>query len=100
MDHARKKRAGKRGKGVHRSALIPTGRPRDLDDLIAVDKALTRFATTDAAAARLAALRPFAGLSVEEAGDALGVSRWINRDTWIAGLAGQEIGMLLFGDGR
>jgi len=78
VDHARKKRAGKRGRNFRRAAIDPDelpGRPLDPDDLMAVDEALTRFATTDPTAARLAALRLFAGLSVEEAGDALGMSR-------------------------
>jgi RNA polymerase sigma factor (TIGR02999 family) len=92
IDHARKKGAGKRGGGARRAAIDPDRlpeRPLDLDDLIAVDEALTRLAATDPAAARLAALRLFAGLSVEEAGDALGVSRasayrdWTYARAWL-----------------
>jgi RNA polymerase sigma factor (TIGR02999 family) len=92
IDHARKKHAGKRGGGARRAGIDPdrlSGRPLDLDDLIAVDEALTRLAATDSAAARLAGLRLFAGLSVEEAGDALGVSRasayrdWTYARAWL-----------------
>jgi RNA polymerase sigma factor (TIGR02999 family) len=92
IDHARKKRAAKRGRGARRAAVDPDqlpDRPLDPDDLIAVDEALTRFAATDPAAARLAALRLFAGLSVEEAGDALGVPRatayrdWTYARAWL-----------------
>ncbi len=73
VDHARKKRAGKRGRNVRRVFIDPDelpGRTFDPDELMEIDEALTRFATTDPAAARLAALRLFAGLSVEEAGAA------------------------------
>jgi RNA polymerase sigma factor (TIGR02999 family) len=93
IDHARKKGAGKRGGGARRAAVDPDRLPGgalELDDLIAVDEALTRLAATDPAAARLAALRLFAGLSVEEAGDALGVSRasayrdWTYARAWLS----------------
>jgi RNA polymerase sigma factor (TIGR02999 family) len=93
IDHARKKRAGKRGGSARRAALDPDqlpGRPLDPDDLMAVDEALTRFAAADPTAARLAALRLFAGLSVEEAGDALGLPRasayrdWTYARAWLS----------------
>jgi hypothetical protein len=44
------------------------------DQLLAVDEALLKPARTDGAAARLVELRYFAGLSVDEAGKALGLS--------------------------
>jgi RNA polymerase sigma factor (TIGR02999 family) len=78
IDHARKKRAGKRGGKARRAGIDPDelpGRPLDPDDQIALDEALTRLTALDPTAARLAALRVFAGLSVEEAGDALGLPR-------------------------
>ncbi len=92
IDHARKKRAGKRGASRRRAAIDPDqlpGRPLDLEDLIAVDEALVRLAANDPRAARLAALRLFAGLSVEEAGDALELSRasayreWTYARAWL-----------------
>jgi RNA polymerase sigma factor (TIGR02999 family) len=78
VDHARRKRADKRGGGNRKIDLEPDhmpGRALEPDDLLAVDDALARLAATDPSAANLAALRVFAGLSVEEAGDALGVPR-------------------------
>jgi len=45
------------------------------DELLSLHDALDRFAETDAAAAELVKVRCFAGLSVEEAADALGLSR-------------------------
>jgi RNA polymerase sigma factor (TIGR02999 family) len=92
IDHARKKRATKRGRGSQRSVVnlehIP-GRPLACDDLLAVDEALNVFAVTDPAAARLAALRLFGGLSVEEAGEAIGLPRasayreWLYARAWL-----------------
>jgi RNA polymerase sigma factor (TIGR02999 family) len=92
IDHARKKRSGKRGGEVRRVAIDPDqlpGRPVDSDDLIEVDEALTHFAKIDPTAAKLAALRLFAGLSVEEIGDALGLPRasayreWTYAKAWL-----------------
>jgi DNA-directed RNA polymerase specialized sigma24 family protein len=51
--------------------LATTARP---DQLLAVDEALAKLARVDAAAARLVQLRYFAGLTVDEAGKALGIS--------------------------
>jgi RNA polymerase sigma factor (TIGR02999 family) len=45
------------------------------DELLSLHDALEVFANIDAAAAELVKVRCFAGLSVEEAGDALGMSR-------------------------
>lgn len=92
VDHARQRQAGKRGGGARRAAVDPDhlpGREIDVDDLIAVEEALTRFSATDPSAARLAALRVFAGLSVEEAGDVLGLARatayreWTYARAWL-----------------
>ena len=54
----------------------------DPDRWIDLDAALTRFAAIDPTAAELAKLRVFGGLSVEEAGDALGVPRATAFRTW------------------
>jgi RNA polymerase sigma factor (TIGR02999 family) len=76
IDRARKKRAAKRG-GVRQrldiDALDLTTRATP-DQLLAVDEALSRLAREDAPAARLVELRYFAGLTVDEAGKALGMS--------------------------
>ena len=44
------------------------------DQLLAIDEALARLEARDAAAGQLVKLRYFAGLSVEEAGQALDIS--------------------------
>ena len=51
----------------------PEGAPAD--DLLALDEALSRLAEQDRVKAELVKLRYYAGLSVEEAGRALGISR-------------------------
>lgn len=65
------------GGGRHRVPLddaVPAP-PESADDLLALDEALTRLAAEDAEPAALVQLRYFAGLSVEEAAESLGISR-------------------------
>lgn len=91
VDHARKKRAEKRGGGGKRFELFEGNRivVDDPDTVLAVDEALAKLAAEDPASADVARLRLFAGLSVEEAGDALGVSRatafrdWAYARAWL-----------------
>jgi RNA polymerase sigma factor (TIGR02999 family) len=58
-------------------------------DLLALDEALTKLAAEDPVKAQLVTLRYFAGLSVKEAADALGISRatadryWSYARTWL-----------------
>ena len=76
IDRAREKRSRKRGGGRKKldlDALDLAARAAP-DQLLALDEALARLAGEDPAAARLVELRYFAGLTVEEAGKALGVS--------------------------
>jgi RNA polymerase sigma factor (TIGR02999 family) len=97
VDHARKKRADKRGGGGKRFELSEADRVAvpDPDTLLAVDEALATLAAEDPGSADVARLRLFAGLSVEEAADALGVSRatafrdWAYARAWLtAALSG------------
>jgi RNA polymerase sigma factor (TIGR02999 family) len=77
VDSARRKRRAKHGGGRHRVTLdeaLPAP-PDDADGLLALDEALSRLAAEDPEAGRIVQLRYFAGLSVEEAAKALGVSR-------------------------
>jgi RNA polymerase sigma factor (TIGR02999 family) len=77
VERARHKRAAKRGGGGRRLALSEADRlvVSDPDTVLAVDEALERLAGEDPGSAAVARLRLFAGLSVEEAAAALGVSR-------------------------
>ena len=74
VDHARRRRAAKRGAGADRLDVeevdIPTPAPDDL--LLAVNEALAKFATVDARKAELVKLRYFVGLTFEEAAEILG----------------------------
>jgi RNA polymerase sigma factor (TIGR02999 family) len=84
VDHARKKLARKRG-GQAAAARIDLDRlaaPADDQRWIDLDLALTNFAKIDADAAELATLRIFGGLSVDEAAQALAVSRATAFRTW------------------
>ena len=85
VDHAREKQADKRGHGRARADLSPDRLPSrdfDPDRWLDLDDALTRFAAIDPTAAGLAKLRIFGGLSVEEAGDAMGIPRATAFRTW------------------
>jgi RNA polymerase sigma factor (TIGR02999 family) len=76
IDRAREKHADKRGGDRKRLDVdaIDLASKATPDQLLAVDDALARLAREDSAAARLVELRYFAGLTVEEAGRALGLS--------------------------
>jgi RNA polymerase sigma factor (TIGR02999 family) len=80
VDHARTRRAAKRGGGATQVTLgdadaVASGSAGDADvDVLALDEALTRLAAFDARKARLVELRYFVGLSIPEAAEALGVS--------------------------
>jgi RNA polymerase sigma factor (TIGR02999 family) len=85
VDHARQRQALKRG-GQAGAVPIDLDRlpaPTGEDDRwIDLDAALTSFAQVDAAAAELAKLRIFGGLSVEKAAEALEMPRATAFRTW------------------
>ena len=77
VEHARRKGRHKRGGGLTRRDLDTAeevSAPEIHEDLLALDEALTKLASADPKAARLVELRYFAGLSIPEAANALGVS--------------------------
>jgi RNA polymerase sigma factor (TIGR02999 family) len=91
IDNARRKLTEKHGGDRRRidfDAVQPASESR-ATDLLALDEALTRFAAEDPIKAKLVTLRYFAGLSVEEAADTLGLSRatadryWAYARTWL-----------------
>jgi RNA polymerase sigma factor (TIGR02999 family) len=77
IDAARRKNAGVRGGDRKRVDLDRAEVVADLppDRLLALDEALDRLAHHDPIAGQLVQLKYFAGLSVEQAADALGLSR-------------------------
>jgi RNA polymerase sigma factor (TIGR02999 family) len=76
VDAARRKNAEKRsGEWVrHDVHLVDAAIPETPEDLVALDDALERLATVDKQAAELVHLRFFAGLSLAQAGEMLGIS--------------------------
>ena len=76
IDRAREKRSAKRGGGRQKLDIdaVDVATRATPDQLLAIDEALAKLARADPAAARLVELRYFAGLTVEEAGKALGMS--------------------------
>ena len=96
VDHARARRAAKRGGdvrpltlgAVERQASDPSGDDPAVD-LLALDDALGRLAALDADQARLVELRWFGGLTIEETAEALGVSpatvkrEWVTARAWL-----------------
>jgi len=77
VDHARTRRALKRGGGDVQVSLSDAANavaPSDSVDVLALDDALARLAIMDPRKARLVELRYFAGMSIPEAAEALGVS--------------------------
>jgi RNA polymerase sigma factor (TIGR02999 family) len=77
VDQARRKRCPKHGGGRRRVELdeaVPAS-PAVEADLLALDEALTRLAAGDPEAVAVVQLRYFAGLSVAQAAQSLGLSR-------------------------
>jgi RNA polymerase sigma factor (TIGR02999 family) len=77
IDNARRKKRDRHGGDQHRVALsddLPTP-DATVEQLLAVDEALAKLASQDQAAADLVKLHYFAGLTIEDAAEALGVSR-------------------------
>jgi RNA polymerase sigma factor (TIGR02999 family) len=90
IENSRRKRRDRHGGGRQRVSLgeVPAAE-REPEDLLALDDALTKLAAEDPEAAGLVKLRLYAGLSVEEAADALGFSRaqgyrhWTYARAWL-----------------
>ena len=76
IDYAAARNTHKRGSGAVAVELDLDGIVADdrLDDLLTVDDALTRLEAVHAGAARVVECRVFAGMTIEEAAAALGVS--------------------------
>jgi RNA polymerase sigma factor (TIGR02999 family) len=76
VDNARRKHSQKHGGGLARQELDPDQitAPEVREDLLALDEALTKLAVANPQAAQLVQLRYFAGLSIPEAAQTLGIS--------------------------
>jgi RNA polymerase sigma factor (TIGR02999 family) len=84
VDNARRKAGPKAGGGLNRvesPAFEPAAAGPRLD-LIALDEALTELEARDARKANLVRLRFFAGLTIEQAAEALGISVATANNDW------------------
>ena len=86
VDHARRRGRDKRGAGIVVGALDETlaeiVAPEPAVDILALDEALQRLAAADPQQGRVVELRFFAGLSVEETADLLGISTATVKRDW------------------
>jgi RNA polymerase sigma factor (TIGR02999 family) len=91
IDNARRKRRPKHGGDLQRvdldEVIVSIGPPSD--DLLALDDALVRLEAHDPVAAKLVKLRYFAGLTMPQAAESLGLSlraaerNWTYARTWL-----------------
>src|SRR5262245_10024624 len=84
VDAARTRGARKRGgawKRIDLNHVDPVGQAAP-DDLLELDDTLDKLARQDPRAAQLLKLRFFAGLSIEQAGESLGLSRTTAYERW------------------
>jgi RNA polymerase sigma factor (TIGR02999 family) len=84
VENARRKHAVKHGGGLNRHDAdeLPIAAPEPNDNLLALDEALDQLAARDAVKAELVKLRYFAGLTIEQAADALGISAATAKRYW------------------
>jgi len=83
VDYARRQRRDKRGGGVSVTSLadnVIASQPAV--DVVALDEALERLASVDPQQSRVVELRFFAGLSVKETAEALGISSATVKRDW------------------
>jgi RNA polymerase sigma factor (TIGR02999 family) len=105
VENARRKRSVKHGGGLVRHDFddIQLAAPEICEDLEALDDALNRLAEKDPIKAELVKLRHFAGLTIEEAAQALGISMtsanrywayaraWLHQEIISNGPAAQDV---------
>jgi RNA polymerase sigma factor (TIGR02999 family) len=84
VENARRKRTRKHGGGFRRQdpEAAQLAAPEPAEDLLALDEALDKLAAKDPLKAELVKLRYFAGMTIEEAASALGVSAATAKRCW------------------
>jgi RNA polymerase sigma factor (TIGR02999 family) len=84
IDRARRRKAARHGGGQQRLNVdeIDVAAPAKDEDLLAIHEALDELAAHDARKAELVKLRYFAGLSIEEAAEALGIAEATAKRDW------------------
>jgi RNA polymerase sigma factor (TIGR02999 family) len=90
VDYARRRRASKRGSGAYMLELddaLSVAQGKDDVDLVAIDDALNTLAEVDPRQSRVVELRFFAGLSLEETSEAMGIATATVQRDWTAARA-------------
>jgi RNA polymerase sigma factor (TIGR02999 family) len=89
VEYARSRAADKRGGGVVRLALDDAIAPSECVDidLVALDKALHELSEFDSQQSKIVELRFFAGLSIEDTSELLGVSPATVKRDWVTARA-------------
>jgi RNA polymerase sigma factor (TIGR02999 family) len=84
VDNARRKRTQRHGGGQQRVEVadIASAAGENDDKVLAVNDALEKFATIDPQKAELVKLRYFVGMTIEEAGQVLGISERTAKRYW------------------
>jgi RNA polymerase sigma factor (TIGR02999 family) len=101
VDHARARRANKRGGGIERVTLVgdevAAAGPREID-VLALHESLERLAAFDPRKERIVELRYFGGLTIAEAAEVVGISEatvvreWTIAQAWLrADLSGRSL---------
>jgi RNA polymerase sigma factor (TIGR02999 family) len=89
VDHARRRHASKRGSGVCMLTLddaVALPQRKDVD-IVAIDDALNTLAEVDPRQSRIVELRFFAGLSLKEISDVMGIATATVQRDWTAARA-------------
>jgi len=89
VDHARRHKAFKRGAGMPALALDQAALPAQSEsmDLLGLDEALEKLEKIDPQQSKIVELRFFAGLSIEDAANVLGISPATVKRDWAAARA-------------
>lgn len=91
VDNARRKQAVRHGgdRQRHDADLLPIAAPESDEQLVALDDALEHLARLDPVKAEVVKLRYFAGMTISETADALGISAatanryWVYSRAWL-----------------
>ena len=100
VDYARRRRAGKRGIAVTlNEAVLPAGRATQAEEILGVNEVVQRLAELDPRQAQVVEMRYFAGLSVEETAEALGVSERTVKLDWAMAKGWMKVQLAAGGQG-
>lgn len=92
VDRARKRKTQKHGGGrlrVHLTSVVGQNEPHDEVDMERLDRALTRLESIDRRMADIVKLRFFAGLTIAQSADVIGISEktverdWVRARAWL-----------------